>query len=209
MTRVLFFFLHFHRFWISASSSSRRSVWRQTHKKRNNLSNSKLHDQSGKKVRNPVTVGLFCTDACDSTSKLMNTHVQWIYLPWVGWTTEAGRFCDHSRQTDFPSNGYRRKAGEASFWLLTYIYCWDIKWVELYLHGKIHHMFLDTGVMLRFSHSWSWALLGKPPIVQLFKIFSEFYETREWSYFYLNIVHFWFKWNIPCISYFSGSSHGE
>jgi hypothetical protein len=30
-----------------------------------------------------------------------------------------------------------------------------------------------------FTHSWSWALLEEPPIVQLFKNFSAFYGTRR------------------------------
>jgi hypothetical protein len=30
-----------------------------------------------------------------------------------------------------------------------------------------------------FTHSWSWALLEKPPIVQLLKNFPAFYGTRK------------------------------
>jgi hypothetical protein len=44
------FFPLFHRSWIGVSSCSRSNAQSQRNKKRNNLPNSKLHDQSEKKV---------------------------------------------------------------------------------------------------------------------------------------------------------------
>jgi hypothetical protein len=41
-------------------------------------------------------------------------------------------------------------------------------------------------LFISFTHSWSWALLEKLPILQLFKNFPAFYGTRRFSTMFTN-----------------------
>jgi hypothetical protein len=43
-------------------------------------------------------------------------------------------------------------------------------------------------------HSWSWALLGKPPIVQLLKNFPAFYGTRRFIIVFTRALHWSLFW---------------
>jgi hypothetical protein len=44
------------------------------------------------------------------------------------------------------------------------------------------------------AHSWSWALLEKPPIVQLLKNFSAFYGTRKFITVFTRALHWSLSW---------------
>jgi hypothetical protein len=46
----------------------------------------------------------------------------------------------------------------------------------------------------RPTHSWSWALLEKPPIVQLLKNFPAFYETRKFIIVFTRALHLSLSW---------------
>jgi hypothetical protein len=47
---------------------------------------------------------------------------------------------------------------------------------------------------LYFTHSWSWALLEKLPIVQLLKNFPAFYETRRFIIAVTRTFHWSLSW---------------
>jgi hypothetical protein len=44
------------------------------------------------------------------------------------------------------------------------------------------------------AHSWSWALLKKPPIVKLLKNFPEFYGTRRFITVFSRVLHWSLSW---------------
>jgi hypothetical protein len=44
------------------------------------------------------------------------------------------------------------------------------------------------------THSWSWALLEKPPIVQLLKDFPAFYESRRFITVFTRAFHWSLSW---------------
>jgi hypothetical protein len=47
-----------------------------------------------------------------------------------------------------------------------------------------------------FTHSWSWALLEKPPVVHELKNFSAFYETRRFNTMFTRALHLSLSWDI-------------
>jgi hypothetical protein len=47
---------------------------------------------------------------------------------------------------------------------------------------------------LKTTHSWSWALLEKPPIVQLLKNFPAFYGTRRFITMFKRALHWPLSW---------------
>jgi hypothetical protein len=48
--------------------------------------------------------------------------------------------------------------------------------------------------ILWITHSWSWALLEKPPIVHLLKNFSTFYGTRRFITVFTRALHWDLSW---------------
>jgi hypothetical protein len=50
--------------------------------------------------------------------------------------------------------------------------------------------FFRTPVCTSLTHSWSWALLEKPPIMQLLKNFPAFYGTRRFITVFTRALHY-------------------
>jgi hypothetical protein len=64
------------------------------------------------------------------------------------------------------------------------------KQVCLFSHTVFRFMFARHNS----PHSWSWALLEKPPIVQPLKNFPAFYETRRFIIMFKRALHWSLSW---------------
>jgi hypothetical protein len=53
---------------------------------------------------------------------------------------------------------------------------------------------LKISAVESLTHSWSWALLEKPPIVQLLKNFPTFYGTRRFINVFTRALHWSLSW---------------
>jgi hypothetical protein len=61
---------------------------------------------------------------------------------------------------------------------------------KVHYRGNMLGIFMD----MLINHSWSWALLEKPPIVQLLKNFQEFYGTRRFITVSTKALHWSLSW---------------
>jgi hypothetical protein len=52
-----------------------------------------------------------------------------------------------------------------------------------------HYKCGNLNMVILFTHSWSRALLEKPPIVQLLKNFPSFYGTRRFSTMFIKVLY--------------------
>jgi hypothetical protein len=71
---------------------------------------------------------------------------------------------------------------------------------------------LPNALTLLLTHSWSWALLEKLPIVQLLENFPAFYRTRRFITVFTRAIHWSLSWtrsiqSIPPPSYLSKIAH--
>jgi hypothetical protein len=57
-----------------------------------------------------------------------------------------------------------------------------------------HHRLVTYTITSLFIHSWSWALLEKPPVVQLLKNFPAFYGTRRFITVFTRALHWSLSW---------------
>jgi hypothetical protein len=74
----------------------------------------------------------------------------------------------------------------------------------VYLHVYVFWMLVQDNLAAlpwatshSFSHSWSWTLLNKLPIVQLLKNFTAFYGTRKFITVFTRALHLSLSWARP------------
>jgi hypothetical protein len=71
----------------------------------------------------------------------------------------------------------------------------DFKWNKLWEKLITYFCFIRHGPhRIWLTHSWSWALLEKPPIVQLLKNFPAFYGTRRFITVFKRALHWSLSW---------------
>jgi hypothetical protein len=61
-------------------------------------------------------------------------------------------------------------------------------------HQVVFSRFAAIYVYMSLTHSWGWALLEKPPIVQLFKNFPAFNGTRRFFAVFTRALHWSLSW---------------